>query len=115
MCQFFVMFFPHRRVDEFIVAEGEELGYMKYFVGGLKYLHGLRWFYDTKSHRILVRGEQGALYAPEAFPEPLPGIDAVDMDVHDEFVFAMNVNGTSGVRTSVMAYLQECLMRELSI
>ena len=115
MCQFFVMFFPHRRVDEFIVAEGEELGYMKYFVGGLKYLHGLRWFYDTKSHRTLVRGEEGALYAPEAFAEPLPGIDAVDMDVHDEFVFAVNVNGTSGVRTSVMGYLQECLMRELSI
>ena len=50
MCQFFVMFFPHRRVDEFTVAEGEELGYMKYFVGGLKYLHGLRWLYQVASH-----------------------------------------------------------------
>ena len=36
MCKFFVMFFPHAREDEFM--EAAELGCMKFFVGGLRYL-----------------------------------------------------------------------------
>ena len=118
ICQFFVMFFPHAREDEFCPSEGADLGYMKYFVGGLRYLDGLRWFGERGSERLLVQGAHGALYAPEAFPVPLPETPLGGLDAHGTEVFAGNAAGAGDAnlyRETSLSYLLEALVEELPI
>ena len=72
ICQFCTMFFPHNKPTEFLLEGAAVMDYTKYFVGAMRYLRSLTWFYEPESARFTVAGRGGERYLCDAFPGKLP-------------------------------------------